>query len=73
MFDVFGIDPGKVDALCGFPDEEGPKWVTEEEAARREAVHPSTKELVEELIQDPDVRAVVEAFTMKPVALETTD
>ncbi len=55
LMDALGVPPA--DAYC----PEAPEWMTEEQYEQWLAEQPSTEELVEELSQDPDVQAILEA------------
>jgi hypothetical protein len=68
MLETFGLVELLRDApVCG---ADPPEWITEEEAARRRAEEDRNRPTVAELLQDPDVRAVVEAFTGEAVVLD---
>jgi hypothetical protein len=69
MLSRLGVDYkefSKVDAYRGFTGE-WPEWVTSEEAARRKAAQPPLPS-VEELLEDSDVAAVIEAAGYLAVA-----
>lgn len=71
IFDACGMrpEPGARMWLSGFPDD-CPEWITQAEDAKRLAALPSVQETMSELLRDPDVRTVVEAFVGEAAILE---